>query len=441
MQFHSLHCRGISPRRLKLCGVYMLWSLAAGLSALSAAAGEAPRGPVDVTDYLGEQFVTDGSVSYQGKLQQALDEAARSGRDVVFPPMRYLLDDPQGLRIASGMTLHLRGATLLLSPEMAADGQALRGENVSDVTLLGGTIVGRNDRWPPGVNLRGVYLTGACQRIVIRGMHLRDLTSNGIGVFGGSAEAPVRDVWLLDTVIDNCCNVYGDYSAAAGELRGPEKGSVREDQGSVAFYYVEEFVVRGCRFDNSRSDGTHFFGCRNGQFSDNRVYGSKMGGYFLEACEHILAVNNIIRDNGSRGVTIERGSRACTLVGNTVENSGREGLWIPNCSACVVSDNIFIRNGRKPNERDNRQRIWNANITVSNAPGTWTDAPTENYLITDNIIDTGADQIAAIRVATTPSTSRIVLRGNMLLGENTEILVEGENPGAVLATENDALGE
>ncbi|MEZ6050681.1 MAG: hypothetical protein R3C02_04705 [Planctomycetaceae bacterium] len=71
--------------------------------------------------------------------------------------------------------------------------------------------------------------------------------------------------------------MYGDYQAPKGELHGPEKGSVREDQGSVAFYYVEDFVVRGCRFSRSRSDGTHFYHCTNGHFSDNRVDRSKMG--------------------------------------------------------------------------------------------------------------------------------------------------------------------
>ena len=52
------------------------------------------------------------------------------------------------------------------------------------MTILGGEIVGRNDVWPDGVNIRGVYLTGGSKHIRIRDMHIRGLSSNGIGVFG-----------------------------------------------------------------------------------------------------------------------------------------------------------------------------------------------------------------------------------------------------------------
>ena len=41
-------------------------------------------------------------------------------------------------------------------------------------------------------------------------------------------------------------------------------------------------------------------------FVHNKVYGAKMGGYFVETCDDILASDNVIRDNGSRGVTKRR---------------------------------------------------------------------------------------------------------------------------------------
>lgn len=274
----------------------------------SCAAAEQPSAAaLVVTDFLPAGYVTDGSVSYQTELQSALDAALTSHQNIVFPPIVYRLDDPQGLRVGSDLTLWMQGATFELSADIRADGQAFRGEAVSDVRFLGGTIIGHNEEWPAGTNLRGIYLTGPCKQIRIDGMAFRDLSSNGVGIFGTDGEHPARDVWLTDTIIDNCCNVYGDYQAPAGELHGPEPGSGREDQGLVAFYHVEDFVVRGCRFEDSRSDGTHFYRCANGRFTDNHVLRAKMGGYFVETCEHVLATNNIIRDNGSRGVTIERG--------------------------------------------------------------------------------------------------------------------------------------
>lgn len=409
-----------------------LWCVLLALPVLAAgaipgrcrAADERPRNALSVTDYLPDGYATDGSVGYQPALQQALDAAARSGRAVHFPPGVYLLDDPAGLRIQSGQVLWLHGAVFQLSPKFTVDGQAFRGESVSRIEFHGGEIVGRNDVWPLGVNIRGIYLTGECQQIRITGMTIRDLSSNGVGVFGSGLERPARDVWLIDTVIDHTSNIYGDYQATDASTRGPETGSVREDQGSVAFYFVNDWVVRGCRFDRSRSDGTHFYKCVNGQFSDNRVYRAKMGGYFVETCEHVLATNNIIRDNGSRGVTIERGSRACTLLGNTIEGSGREGLWMPDCSRCIAMNNLFLRNGRKPNGSSAHQ-IWNANVTINESRGDPSNSPAEFCVVSNNLFDTGENQIAAIRVVTEETVRGIVIEGNVLTGENRQIVVEG----------------
>jgi hypothetical protein len=149
----------------------------------------------------------------------------------------------------------------------------------------------------------------------------------------------------------------------------------------------------------------------------------------------ILASDNIIRDNGSRGVTIERGSRNCTLKGNVVANSGREGLWAPQCTGLVISGNVFDRNGRKPNGTKPHQ-IWNANITINEDPSDPTKSATADYVIADNIVYTTASQVAAMRIEAGTSKG-IVVRSNLLRDENRRILVEGENKGNVAVRDND----
>jgi parallel beta-helix repeat protein len=218
------------------------------------------------------------------------------------------------------------------------------------------------------------------------------------------------------------------------ERPGPEPGSVREDQGLIAFYHVHDFDVRGCRFEGSRSDATHFYRCRRGHFVQNKVYTAQMGGYFLEGCQDVTASDNVIRDNGSRGVTIERGSRRCTLQNNIVSGSGREGLWAPNCSGLLVTGNVFERNGRKPNGGPGQ--VWNANITVDCAAHDPTHSPTQDYLIAHNLFDTDRTQIAALRVDAS-QVGGIVVRGNVLRGENRTILVQGPNRGSVTVEDND----
>tara|TARA_R110002049_G_scaffold47902_1_gene138402 strand:+ start:103694 stop:104947 length:1254 start_codon:yes stop_codon:yes gene_type:complete len=403
-------------------------------SEATASAQSAKSRTVHVQSYLPAGYVLDGSISYQKEIQQAIDAAGKNS-EVVFEPMSYLIDAPEGLRVHSNQTFRMDGARFLMDESCDRDGQLFYAENVSDLRWQGGTIVGRNDAWDEGVNIRGIHLVGECHRIRVKDMHIRDLSSNGVGIFATDAEHAATDVWVTDTVIENCSNHYGDYRAAPPQRRGPERGSSREDQGLVAFYHVHDFQIRGCRLEKSRSDGTHFYFCRNGQFCDNRVYRAQMGGYFLESCNHVLAANNVIRDNGSRGVTIERGSQFCTLSGNTIAGSGREGIWAPDSISCVFSGNILSLNGRKVNG-DERHTLWNANVTINQARGDKLDTPTAHYVIANNLIETDAHQIAAIRVDTRTPTRDIVIHGNLFLGTNRKILIEGPKPDVVAIEQN-----
>jgi hypothetical protein len=397
------------------------------VSLSSALVAESPV--VDITDVLPKDYVRDGSVSYQEQIQQALDDAPE-GSTIVFTPMAYAVDET-GWTLKSGLTLSMRGAKFQLSEDCADDGAVFRCHDVSDVTFIGGNVLGRNDVWKDGVNIRGVHISGKSERIRIHEMQFRDLSSNGIGLFG-TEEQPIRDVWVRDVVTKNCCKRYPDY--LSGEK--PEKGSEREDQGDVAFYYAEDFVVSGCRFEGSRSDGTHFYRSKRGQITDNRIYRAKMGGYFLETCESVIGRGNVMLENGSRGVTIERDSRNCIFADNVVRLSGREGLWAPDCVGLVVTGNVFDRNGRKPNGPE-KKYIWNANITINEAHGDPTNAPTQNYLISDNMITTTESQIAAVRIDTSaPETENIIIRDNVLLGENRKLLIEGPAEAEVKRSDN-----
>lgn len=406
--------------------------LRAAPAAAPPAGGDSPAaaGSLCVSDFLPAGYVKDGSASYQAEIQKAIDAAAHDGGAIVFPPMVYRIDEA-GLQVHSRMTFRMHGAVFQLDEHCDKDGQAFRGDEVTDVQFIGGEIAGRNDAWHDGVNIRGFHFTGQTGNLRIRDLRIHDLSSNGIGIFA-TAEHPAHDIWITDTTIENCCNRYGDYLS---EHPGPEKGSVREDQGLITFYYANEFVVSGCRFEHSRSDGTHFYKCQHGQFVRNKVYTAHMGGYFLESCEGVLASDNLILSNGSRGVTIERGSKDCTLTGNVIVDSGREGLWAPSCTGLIITSNIFRTNGHKPNGPKPHQ-IWNANVTVSGDPSDPTKSPTADYLIANNIFYTAASQIAAIRVNADRATSGVVVKDNLLRGENRQVTIEGETAEGVTTAGN-----
>lgn len=136
------------------------------------------RAELIVTDWLPDGFSRDGTVSYQSSIQKAIDAAAEKGETLRFPSMVYAVDE-NGWKLSSGLNLDLRGAKLRVTESCSVDGSVFHGESVSDVTLVGGHIIGRNDVWKDGINIRGVHITGQSSRIGIREMQFSDLSSNG----------------------------------------------------------------------------------------------------------------------------------------------------------------------------------------------------------------------------------------------------------------------
>jgi nitrous oxidase accessory protein NosD len=261
-------------------------------------------------------------------------------------------------------------------------------------------------------------------------MRFEDLSSNGIGIFGETDEHPVQYLRIRDVSTRNCCNFYGDYLSDA---KGPAKGSDRKDQGNIALYHADQWVVEGCDLEGSQSDGTHFYHAHHGRFVNNRIHGSQMGGYFLEGCNYVLASDNLITENGSRGVTIERDSTFCTLIGNLVEHSGREGLWAPDVMGIVVANNIFRENGRKDDtDRDCEIRIDN---------GDTYETQTRDIRVTGNLFYTSAHQTAAIMI--TENIRDCVIRGNSFRGpvETEHISIAESSRESCLSQDNDIAKE
>ena len=154
-----------------------------------------------VTDFLPDSYVKDGSVSYQKEIQKAIDKAAASGAEIIFPPMVYTIDE-SGFKISSNMILSMYGAIFNLNESCKNDGFAFGGENVTNVQFRGGEIVGHNDVWGEGINIRGIYITGKSSNIRCSDMYIHDLSSNGIGIFG-EPEHNVRDIWVTNVIIEN----------------------------------------------------------------------------------------------------------------------------------------------------------------------------------------------------------------------------------------------
>ena len=290
-------------------------------------------------------FAESESDQHQRKIQTIID-AASKGRPLVFrfQPGIYHISNPVGIRIPQHTTLILTDTQFVLAKEMKEDGQVFLVDQASDVTFEGGEIRGQREAWDPGVNIAGIRVRGSVKNIRVLNTQFKNLSSNAVGVFGEDENRPARHIIVKGIQVDNCCNEYVDYLQPH---KGPVKGSVREDQGGIAFYNVTDWRVDGCTLTRSQSDGTHFFHSHRGVFENNIVEESRMGGYFLEGCRYVVATGNQVCNNGSRGVTIERDSLDCTLQHNLITGSGREGLWAPDVQRIVVLSNVFNENGQK----------------------------------------------------------------------------------------------
>ncbi len=342
-----------------------------------AAQAQVTIGPYDGAD----------AEKHQAWIQDVLTSQGDTPTVFRFAPGTYHLRSAEGITLPDGATIYMEGATFLCAEALDKDGEAFLIKDVSNITIKGGEIVGRRDVWDPGVNIAGIRIVGDVENVHIESLTCRELSSNGIGVFGESNAKPIRNITLSYVTTINCCNVYADYLT---DHKGPAPGSQREDQGGVAFYHVDGWVVDGCRFTGSKSDGTHFYASHNGRFTNNEVSHSTMGGYFLEECTYVLAAGNIINDNGSRGVTIERNSLFCTLTNNIIRHSGREGLWAPEIRHLLVSNNVFQENGRKDDtDRDCEIRLDNSDAYVTE---------TGDVHIKDNIFYASGHQSAFILI-------------------------------------------
>ncbi len=354
-------------------------------------------------------YSADDTQKHQARIQEALKSNIGTPTVFRFAPGVYHLSSAEGLAVPDGATLLMEGATFIFSEDMKEDGEAFLIKNASDICIRGGEIIGRREAWDPGVNIAGIRMVGNVENVRIESLICRELTANGVGVFGESNAKPIRNISLIQITTINCCTAYGDYLSAQ---EGPAPNSERIDQGNVAFYYVDGWVVKGCRLIGSKSDGTHFYFSHNGRFINNEVSNSKMGGYFVEECEYVLASGNIFSENGSRGVTIERNSLFCTLTNNVIRHSGREGLWAPEIRHILVTSNVFQENGRKDDkEQDCEIRLDNSDVYAT---------VTGDIHIKDNIFYASDHQTAFILVD--DGIEGIKIKGNTYTGSIPKLI-------------------
>ena len=281
----------------------------------------------------------DGRSDDTRAFQQAIAALPAAGGTVLVPPGRYLLDAVRGVRLRSRMHLRMDpDAVLVTIPNAAERSVLLVLEDISDVEVSGGRIVGDRDRhlgtageWGHGLQTRGA------QRVVVRDLHVSDCWGDGLSVAGlkaarGRPRERSADV-LLERVVATGNRRQGLTIGGAtrvqvrdsefSDTRGtaPEAGIDIEPDVSLA----EDIRISGCRIHGNRGPGVQVY---------KRTRGVAIGDCLLE---------------GNRYGVLVVGGEDTRILGNRIRASLRNGIAVQGPAQGVrIGANTFGGNARKP---------------------------------------------------------------------------------------------
>lgn len=188
--------------------VFLTFVLAAGILCLAAPAWGAkfdgcavkPTSPL-VVNVKTKGAKGDGKADDTAAIQKAIDEVAGTGGTVYVPAGVYMVRATgKSLRLGSRMTLKLADRAILkVIPNSAKRYATLRIAKVSDVTVVGGTLLGdrKTHGGKGGEWGMGIRIGPKSKRMTISGVTAKDMWGDGFYVNG------VKDIAFCSVVADH----------------------------------------------------------------------------------------------------------------------------------------------------------------------------------------------------------------------------------------------
>jgi parallel beta-helix repeat protein len=342
------------------------------------------------------------------------------GGSIKLLPGEFHIDGPSGIELRSYCELDLQGATLLAARTYETKGllmQTLPDSTHTHISIRGGQLRGQRMRWTPQQTISGIVIRDA-SHVTVSGCEIVDFNSVGLAVvqtgLGASQRWTPQRVTITDNRIARCATEYVDIR---GDLYG-EVGKGAEHKAMLRLAGVSGFEIRGNRIEDSFGDAKWVVDCEDGLITGNTIDNSRMGSYFVERSVRVIGTSNMIRNSGSRAVTIERGSHANIFANNVILNSYREGLWLMGCSECLIQGNRFENNGwRNSKDLDSAIKVeWQKQFAKDQA----------NFnRITQNIIKTQPHQDQGIWIASGENSRGNTVSDNLILGTKVPVRDEG----------------
>lgn len=283
--------------------------------------------------------VGDGRRDDTVAIQAAIDALPVSGGTVHIPSGRYLVDTSHPIRLRSNMHLELASdAILAAKPSSAKRFYIVLIENVSNVEISGGNIIGERDQhlgsggeWGYGIFVRGSSF------VHIHDMHVSKCWGDGICI-GALLAKDVAPKYSTDVTLTR---VVCSGNRRQGLTIGPARrvrvlDSEFNDTGGTA-------PASGIDIEPDKpetADDIQIDNCimRNNQGCGIQIY-HNVSLVTLNKCT--------IENNGAYGVLME-GVRQSVMTANTVSGNGLTGAMVRGgATDCQVRNNVFANNATK----------------------------------------------------------------------------------------------
>lgn len=285
-----------------------------------AACSDDPGGPADaggcapapgsatVVNVQATGATGDDSSDDTAAIQAAVDQVGGTGGTVLVPDGTYMIDAVASIELRSNMTFRMASnAVLKAMPNGDDHYDILALRSVSDVNVIGGTLVGERDahtgasgEWGMCV---GLYAT---TRVVVEGVTARDCWGDGFYVGAGAAGTSSTDTQLCAVVADN---------------------NRRQGLSLVA---VDGAIVKGSVFKNTR--GTQ------------PQCGIDVEPDASTTVSHVQILDNVVSGNASCGISLYAGSAAIVDVvvdGNRVYDEAAYALIVTGTNGHAITNNAI----------------------------------------------------------------------------------------------------
>ena len=291
----------------------------------------------------------DGTNDDLAAIQAAIDQVNRSGGGTVYvPDGTYMLNVNavnNGIVLHSNTTFSLSSGAVLkvMTPNNASNYSVIDIVNVSNVNVIGGTLIG--DKYYHGNTSGefgyGILIEGATN-VVVEGVTASEFWGDGF-IVGGTKSNPTSTNTTFCGVTSNNNRRQGISLGSANGITidnsifennngtAPQCGMDVEPNPLPAINAVNNLQVQNSIFENNYGAGI----CLNpdqanaiitGSINNNVIMGNNGGMVFNGNSDRNVSgytiTNNTINDSNSVGIQLLLGSNNHTVTGNTITVAG-----------------------------------------------------------------------------------------------------------------------